>query len=118
MFAAASHCSLCCRTTASDTASSRLRARSAPPPGLPVLVGLDVVLEVNSGIERPVRLLRPVLEIDLCERQAHRLHLTLFAVAARHAGDDEVVHLEDEELVLALARLPMSDRRFLQVHAG
>src|SRR6266699_1636434 len=123
MFAAAAHCSLCCRTTASDTASSKLRARSSldkcsvpAPLGLPLLVGLDVVLEVNSCIERPVRLLRLVLKIDLCERQAHGLHLTVFAVVACHGGDDQVVHLEDEEVLLALARLPMSDRRVLQVH--
>src|SRR5260221_6876806 len=112
MFAAASHCSLCCRTTASETASSRLRARSSLD-----LVGPDVVLEVDSGIERPIRLLRLVFEIDLRERQAHVLRLTLSAVSVLHGGDDYVVHLEDEKILLALAGLAMRDRRFPYVHA-
>src|SRR6266508_7007227 len=94
MSAAAVHCSFRCSRMAIDTASSRLRARSlvdkssilciscalapvvdrgTPSLELPFLVGLDVVLEVNAGIERPVRLLRLVFEINLGKRQTHVL---------------------------------------------
>src|SRR5882757_5709104 len=123
MSAAAAHCSLCCSARAIGIASSRLRARSFPGNPSPAtatcglvelrfLVALDVVLEVNSGIEGAVRLLRPVLEIDLCERQAHGLHLMAAAVVlVQHAGDDHIVHLDDEDLLLTLAGLAVGDRR-------
>src|SRR4051812_12325286 len=116
---------------ASDIASSRLRARSfsgscsmpaaasSPPLESPFLVALDVVLEVNAGLERPVGLLRLVLEVDLGERQSHILGVaSVTRVAMCHACDDDIAHLDDEELLLALARLAMGDRRFLQVHTG
>src|SRR6266545_3435610 len=134
MSAATVHCSFCCSRTAIDIASSRLRARSSGGNGstshsrgrqtgtrrleLPFLVGLDVVLEVNAGIERPVRLLRLVFEINLGKRQTHVLRQAALAVALCHARDDHVVHLEDEEILLALPRFPMGDRRILDMHTG
>ena len=82
-------------------------------------MGLDVVLEVNAGIERPVGLLRPIFEIDLRKRQAHGLQIAAFVtVGVGHGRDEHVVHLDDEELLLALARLPTRDRRFLQMLTG
>src|SRR5919109_685738 len=120
MSSAAAHCSACCSARATDTASSSVRARSllgrcsihrgsaegrgrAPLLGLPLLVGLEVVLEVNSGIERAIGLLRSVLDIDLRKRQANGLHtVAVAAVGVRHRGDDHVVHLDDEELLLAI----------------
>src|SRR6266542_1672013 len=139
MSAAAVHCSFRCSRMAIDTASSMLRARSLVDKGsilcisralapvvdrgtrsleLPFLVGLDVVLEVNARIERPVGLLRFVFEIDFGKCQTHVLRLAALTVAQFHARDDHIVHLEDEELLLALARLTMGDRRFLDMHAG
>ena len=41
---------------------------------------------------------------------------TVARVAVCHARDDDVAHLDDQELLLALAGLAMGDRRFLQVH--
>ena len=40
---------------------------------LTYFVGLEVVLEMNLCIERPIRLLRPVFEVDLGKRQSYRL---------------------------------------------
>ena len=82
--------------------------------GLPLLVGLDVVLEVNAGTERSIGMLRSVFEIDFGERQTHTLRIAaLGTVAVCDAGDDHVVHLDDEEFVLPLTCFPMRDRRFL-----
>jgi hypothetical protein len=59
-----------------------------PPPGLQsnavlaAFVGFDVELEVNPRIEGPVCLLRPVLEIDLGERQTNGLRSRVVAGVA------------------------------------
>src|SRR3954454_11103519 len=100
---------------ASDIASSKLRARSfsgncsmpaaasSPPLESPFLVALDVVLEVNARLERPVGLLRFVLEVDFGKRQRHVLRVaTVARVAVCHARDDDVAHLDDQEFLLAL----------------
>src|SRR4051812_36794656 len=80
------------------------------------LVALDVVLEMNARIERAVGLLRLVFEVDLGKHQTHRLRCRAAGGAAVHdAGDEDVVHLDDEIFLLALAGLAMGDGRFLQV---
>src|SRR5262245_48712743 len=85
---------------------------------LATLVGLDVKLEMNPCIEGAVGLLRLILEIDLVKRNTHRLRSRRAAtVGERDAGDDDVVHLNDEVLLLAFARLAMRDGGFLQVRA-
>ena len=82
------------------------------------LVGLDVELEMNPRIEGAVGILRLVLEVDLGKRQTHVLRSRpAAAVAERDAGDDDVVHLDDEVLLLAFARLAVRDGGFLQVRA-
>jgi hypothetical protein len=86
---------------------------------LPLLVGLEVVLEVKARIEGSIRLLRTVFDIDLRKGQAHGLNRTGFgAVGVRNGGDEHVVHLDDEELLLALAGLPKGDRRLFHVLTG
>src|SRR5262249_59121948 len=83
------------------------------------LLGLEVVLEVDAGVERTVRLLRLVLHVDLRKGEADVLVRAVGAVAAvRHARHDDVVHLDDEELLLPLARLAVRDGGVLQVDAG
>ena len=72
-----SNCSIPCHGLACATARS--------PPLLRFLVGLDVVLEMDARIERSIGLLRPVLEVDLGERQAHVLRAALVTVALCHA---------------------------------
>src|SRR5262244_951853 len=85
-------------------------------PFLADFVGLDVELEMNPGVEGAVGLLRLELPVDLGKLQAHRLRSRLAAGGALyHAGDDDVVHLDDEELLLPFARLPKCDGGFLQV---
>src|SRR5262249_54181118 len=80
--------------------------------------GFEVVLEMNSGIEGSVSLLRPVLEVDLSKRQAHSFRCRPFVAAAVYdAGDYDVVHLDDKELLMPLALLPMCDGGFLHVFA-
>ena len=92
-----------------------------PEAALTFLLGLDVVLEVNAGVERPVRLLRLVLDSRPWRTPARRSP-TCRAVAALPPcvtlGDDDVVHLDDQEFLLALAGLALGDRRFLDVLAG
>ena len=57
--------------------------------------------------------------IDLRERAASPSPTGRAAVVALgHRRDDHVVHLDHEELLLALAGLPARDRRFLQVLPG
>ena len=54
---------------------------------------------------------------DFCESDTHGLRASAPGiVAVGHTRDDHVAHLDDEELLLALARFPMGDRRFLDVH--
>ena len=85
---------------------------------LALLVGLDVELEMNPRIERAVSLLRLVLEIDLGKRHTHGLRSRhTAAVGDRDAGDDDVVHLDDEVLLLAFARFALRDGGFFQVCA-
>ena len=63
--------------------------------------------------------MRLVLEIDLGKRHTHGLRSRhAAAVGERDAGDDDVVHLDDEVLLLAFAGLAMRDGGFLQVRAG
>src|SRR5215471_2027815 len=117
MSAAASHCCACCRAMATATASSSVRARSVSAVLRP-LAGLEVVLEVNAGTERAVGLLRLVLHVDLGERQADRLGAAVAAVRVCQRRDDHVVHLDHEELLLALSGLAVRDRCLLQMDAG
>src|SRR5262245_47023509 len=71
---------------------------------------------MNPCIKGSVRLLRLELPVDLGKLQIHRLRSHLAAGGALyHAGDDDVVHLDDEELLLPFARLPKCDGGFLQV---
>src|SRR5688500_18985954 len=108
--------------TASSSVNGRLGVAGSPMTvrgGLPFLVGLEVVLEMNADVGRSIGLLRPVFEVDLGKRQAHGFRSGLPAVARmRDASDDDVVHLDDEEFVLAFACLPMRDGRFLEVRSG
>src|SRR6185312_1084174 len=103
-----------------STAPSVCR-RSSPPPedgALAGLVGFEVVLEMNAGIGRSVSLLRTVLEVDLGKCKTHGLRRGPRVVASMHdAGDQDIVQLDDEELLLALARLAMGDGGFLQMPA-
>src|SRR5256885_15603334 len=86
--------------------------------GLAVLVGLDVELEMNSRIEAAIGTLRPVLEIDLGKGESYVLRCSpAAAVTERDSGDDDVVHLDDEEFLLAFSRLAVRDGGFLQVGA-
>src|SRR5947208_671001 len=87
--------------------------------GLAVLVGLDVELEMNSRIEAAIGTLRPVLEIDLGKGESYVLRCSpAAAVTERDTGDDDVVHLDDEEFLLAFSRLAVRDGGFRQVAAG
>ena len=98
--------------------SSRVCHVIRPEAELRFLLGLDVVLEVNAGIERAILLLRFVFDGDFGERQTHILRMAAVAAATvRHAGDDDVVQLDDHELVLDLAGLPMRNRRVFHVRA-
>src|SRR5262245_17576686 len=97
----ASDCSMVCRA-----GPASLTARA----GLADFAGLDVELEMNPGVERPVGLLWLVLEIDLGKRQAHGLRRRLSGGAAVcHAGDDDVFHLDAEELLLGLPCYSVGD---------
>ena len=67
----------------------------------------------------PSGLLRLVLHVHLRKGDAHVFRRAVAAAAAvGHAGDDDVVHLDDEELLLSLARLANRDRPVLQMDAG
>src|SRR5690242_13389953 len=114
MSAAVSHCWACCSAMPTETASSSVRARSVRAV-LRLLLGLEVVLEVNAGVEGPICFLRLVLDVDLGEGEAHRFGAGVAAVGIGQGGDDHVVHLDDEELLLSLPRLAMRDRRLLQM---
>jgi hypothetical protein len=71
---------------------------------------------MNPCIQRPIRLLRFVLEVDLSKGQTHALRRRLvIGTAMYNTGNDDVIHLNDEEFLLRSARLPMGDCRFLQV---
>src|SRR4029077_4337498 len=73
---------------------------------------------MNPCIERPIGLLRLVFEVDLGKRQTHGLRPRLATgVAICDTGNDNVIQLDDEVLLLALARLSMRDGRVLQVRA-
>jgi predicted TPR repeat methyltransferase len=93
---------------------ARRRRRSAD------LVRLDVVLESDAGIERAVGLLRLVFEVHLGEtqRDAFRRGGRVAGARQRDARDDDVVHLDDQELLLAFAGLARRDRRFFDVLTG
>src|SRR5262245_16685251 len=98
MSSAAASCSFWCSTRATDIASSRLRGRSLLWRELADLVGLQVELEDDGGVESAVGLLRLVLEIDLGECEGHALHAPVRAgVGVGDARHDHVVHLDDEE---------------------
>src|SRR4029450_4795008 len=129
---ASANCSFFCRRIANETASSSVNSRvddsdgsmscparsSAPTPNavLADFVGLDVELEMNPRIEGAVSLLRLELPVDFGELQAHGLRSRLATGGAlHHASDDDVAHLDDEELLLPFARLPKCDGGFLQV---
>ena len=45
------------------------------PTVLAFLVGFEVVLEMNSGVERPIGLLRLVFHVYFGKRQAHGLRV-------------------------------------------
>src|SRR6266540_1848023 len=79
-------------------------------------VGLEVVLEMNPWLERPIGLLRLVLEVDLGKSQTHVLRGRLVTGTAMcDAGDDDVIHLDDEVFLLTLTGFPMGDCRVLQM---
>src|SRR5262249_56997049 len=60
---------------------------------LAFLVGLEVELEMNPRVERPVVFLWPVFEIDLGKHQTHGLRSRLRGAAALdHAAGDVVLH--------------------------
>ena len=67
-------------------------------------MGLEVVLEVDSCIERPVLLLRPVLQCDLRKGEAHVLGIAVAAAPVSDARDQDVIELDDEVLALPFAR--------------
>src|SRR5262249_3080758 len=88
-------------------------------PVLADFVRLDVELEMNPGVEGAVGLLRLELPVDLGKFQAHRLRSRLAAGGALyHAGDDDVVHLDDATVLRPSARLPNCDGGLLQVLTG
>ena len=64
-------------------------------------------LKWMPGVERAVGLLRLVFQVDLGElqRDALRRGRRIAGAARVDAGDDDVVHLDDQELLLALAGL-------------
>src|SRR5688572_9414981 len=104
-------------------AAGRARAgacvnRPRLPIPLTFLVLLDVVLEENSGVERAVFLLRLVLEDDLRELHRDALHRMLAAAGGLHAGDQDVVHLDDQVFLLPLTRLARDQCGFLDVLIG
>src|SRR5512134_682032 len=103
--------------TASSSVSSRVvvsgcsmavRAAAAHSPAvgggddLEDLVVLEVVLEVDTGVQGSIRLLRLVLEVYLGERQAHGLRNRASGTTVGDAGDDDVFQLDDEVLLLGL----------------
>src|SRR5262245_61470698 len=70
---------------------------------------------MNPRVEGAVGLLRLELPVDLGKFQTHGLRSGLATGGALyHAGDDDVVHLDDEEVLLP-AGLPKCDGGFLQV---
>ena len=74
---------------------------------------------MNPRIERPIGLLRLVFEVDLGKRHGHAFRIRLAAGSAmRDAGDDDVIQLDDQVLVLALAGLSMGDGRVFDVCPG
>src|SRR4051794_788532 len=99
MSSAAASCCACWSAMATDTASSSVSARSLlagcsiPRPASDVLhlIGLEVVLEVNSRIERAVGLLRLVFDIDLRKRQADRLRTVAVSTVGVCQGSDDYV---------------------------
>ncbi len=71
---------------------------------------------MNPCIERPISLLRHVLEIHPRKRQAYGLGSRLTAGGAScDTGDTDVIQLNYE--VILLLRVAISDRRFLDVPA-
>src|SRR5262245_17485790 len=71
---------------------------------------------MNPRVERAVRLLRPELPVDLGKLQTHGLRSRLAIWSALHdAGNDDVVHFDDEELLLTFAGLAKCNGGFLQV---
>ena len=61
------------RDRLADAERAILGGRLVHPARLSGLVRLEVVLEVDAGVERAIGLLRPVLEVDLRKDQAHDL---------------------------------------------
>src|SRR5688572_21883191 len=118
---------LFCSTMATVTASSSVSSRAPLSvssierrgPGSALLVRLQVVLEDDGGVEKAVGLLRLVFEMDLGELDRHRLGSQLTArVFVGDAGDDHVVHLDDQIFVLSLAGFALRDHRFRQMFPG
>src|SRR4051812_36239124 len=85
---------------------------------LAFLVRLDVVLEVHTGVDGAVFLLRLVLDVDRPELDRHALHRMLAAARRGHARNEHVLHLDDQVVLLALARLAGDQRGFLDVLTG
>src|SRR5687768_17176639 len=85
---------------------------------LPFLVGLDVVLEVDAGFERAVRLLRLVLEVDVRALHRHAFHRMLAAAGRLHAGDQDLLHLDNQVILLPFAGLARGQGGFLDVLTG
>ena len=131
MSPAATHWSFCCSRIAIAIASSRLTARScrellhlsrapAAVPRYPSLLPLMSYLKWSPASSDPSAFCGLYSRSTLANCSA-----TLSAVAAASPaplgltlGDDDVVHLDDQELLLALAGLAHRDRRFLDVLAG
>src|SRR6516164_11862758 len=71
---------------------------------------------MDPRIEGAVGLLRFELPVDLGKFQAHGLRSHVAAGGAlHHAGDDDVIHFYDEEVLLTFAGLPKCDGAFLQM---
>src|SRR5262245_63301738 len=85
-------------------------------PVLADLVSLDIEVEMNPGVELPVRLLGLELPIYFGEHQVHGLRPSIAAgITLCDAGNDDLVHLDDEEVFLPFASLAECDGGFLQV---
>src|SRR3954447_16903604 len=85
---------------------------------LALLLRLEVVLEVDAGVERAVGLLPLVLHVDLGEVAGHLIRrddVTALESARLVRADQDVVHLDHEELLLSLARLARGERGVLDV---
>src|SRR5438309_9626099 len=84
--------------------------------GLAYFVSLKIVFEMNPCIQRPIMLFCLVLKVDPSKSQTHTLRRRLVIGAAMcNTGDDNVIHLDDQEFLLRSTCFPVGYCRFLQV---